>query len=322
MKKTIGFLLVFLCVVSLVFGQVQYKRFYRLGIAPMAINGVKTPEQVRHLLKKEELAIRLILRNYDISESIFEQIDQAEIEGVVLKSGNRFEAMAFKVFGRIKTTGRVQWAGREPIDAFCFSLNTEKKRYVFVVPKICGNITLWKVEDIIQEFEEFAKIFIPEITERPEELVEPIKKPVLFEGEKEKSRTSFFLDLALGAFRGCHQEYSVGRIGLKYRLLGECFLMLSPGISFPIGKDAVEWKRVYHGDVTFFYDFGVISIGLGAGYSSKVREFKKEQMEFVVNLGLNLKERVNLFVEGRLPTDSDSPIKDNHKIICGIRYFL
>lgn len=325
MKKIIGFLLVFWCVVSLAFSQTQYKKFYRLGIAPLVNGGVKTPDQLRQLLEKEKGAVRLALRNHEIPESIFEQVGQANIEGVMLRPGERFEEMVFRVLGRLKTTGRIEWAGNEPIDAFCFSLNAKNKRYVFVVPKICGNITLWKVEDVVQKSEEeFAKVFVPEIEERPIlEPAKPIEKPLLL--EKEKTKTSFFTDLALGAFRGCHQEYFVERIGLKYWLSGECFLMLSSGMSFPIGKDAAEWKKVFHGDATFFCDLESVSVGLGVGYSSKVREWKKEQIEFIANFGLNLKKRINLFVEGRLPISFSSgsqSASDNHKIVAGVRFFF
>jgi hypothetical protein len=50
-----------------------------------------------------------------------------------------------------RTPGRIErfrWAGRSPFQAFLFRVTNNNRTYTFVVPKICGNLSLMSMSEL------------------------------------------------------------------------------------------------------------------------------------------------------------------------------
>jgi len=57
--------------------------------------------------------------------------------------------MLFRSQGRIKVTGPLEWAGKQPLEVFSVKVKKGFKTYTFIIPKPCGNIALRdEVEEI------------------------------------------------------------------------------------------------------------------------------------------------------------------------------
>ncbi len=74
--------------------------------------------------------------------------DTRRVSEVRVEPGTRLEWMAF----RQGTRGRIQrpaiWAGRQPFDAWRFTVESQGTRYHFLLPKACGNLSLEGTEAV------------------------------------------------------------------------------------------------------------------------------------------------------------------------------
>ncbi|MBM3296648.1 MAG: hypothetical protein FJY83_03505 [Candidatus Aminicenantes bacterium] len=60
-----------------------------------------------------------------------------------------FQWMLFRSQGKVKLVRDLEWAGLKPLEVYAFKVTKDFKNYWFVIPKPCGNIALFKVEDAI-----------------------------------------------------------------------------------------------------------------------------------------------------------------------------
>ncbi len=74
-----------------------------------------------------------------------EQFPQAAITAVKFAYGETLRWMLFKKGGKVRVLRDVIWHGKDPFDAFQFSIDMDGRRYVFVVPLRCGNLGLKEV---------------------------------------------------------------------------------------------------------------------------------------------------------------------------------
>jgi len=83
----------------------------------------------------------------DVYQPFMEQVKQSAFEERQLAVGERMEWMLFRSQGTIKLVRDLEWAGADPLPSISFTVVSENKKYEFIMPKTCGNISLVKVEE-------------------------------------------------------------------------------------------------------------------------------------------------------------------------------
>ena len=78
------------------------------------------------------------------------QFPNAKIEAVQIAPGQRFEWMLFRKNGKgpAMAVKDVTWGGEAAFDAFKFYIDKDGQRHEFIVPTICGNLSLMAVEAV------------------------------------------------------------------------------------------------------------------------------------------------------------------------------
>lgn len=77
-----------------------------------------------------------------ISGAVVGALSAGSVTETVVAPGARMKWMALKRSGTPDVLRNVRWAGRQPFDAWQFSVTQGGMSYTFVVPKICGNMSL------------------------------------------------------------------------------------------------------------------------------------------------------------------------------------
>ncbi|MFC2164950.1 hypothetical protein ACFLT2_08150 [Acidobacteriota bacterium] len=83
----------------------------------------------------------------DVFHPFMEQVRQSVFEEKQLAVGEKMEWMLFRSQGAIKLVQDLEWAGADPLPAISFTVLSDNKKYEFIMPKTCGNISLVKVEE-------------------------------------------------------------------------------------------------------------------------------------------------------------------------------
>ncbi len=86
--------------------------------------------------------------NGDLVFAFLEQIQNAEVKTVELTPGDRLQWMLFKRGRKVLVKKDVVWAGKKPMVAYSFTIFRDGKLFEFIVPKICGNISLKDVNEV------------------------------------------------------------------------------------------------------------------------------------------------------------------------------
>jgi len=84
----------------------------------------------------------------DLYLPFLEQLRTAQFTEKSIAIGDKFIWMLFRVRGQVKVWEDVEWDGKAPLDVFAFSVVKDDKEYQFIIPKPCGNIALYKVNEI------------------------------------------------------------------------------------------------------------------------------------------------------------------------------
>jgi hypothetical protein len=84
----------------------------------------------------------------DLVYAFLEQIQKADIQTIELNPGDTMEWMLFKEGRKVKVKKDVIYSGKKPVTAYTFTIFREGKTYEFIVPKICGNISLKNTREI------------------------------------------------------------------------------------------------------------------------------------------------------------------------------
>jgi len=129
-----------------------------------------------------------------------------QLVACAVQPGTTLEWMAYRPHGKVSRLEHIRWAGRKPFDAYLFRVSTQRKVYTFVVPKICGNISLLKVDVVPEPKREVVVVARveppPAVVEaskpEPVVIVESIPPPVVIVAEKP---ARFFVDVLGGKDR-------------------------------------------------------------------------------------------------------------------------
>jgi hypothetical protein len=86
--------------------------------------------------------------NGELVFAFLEQIQKADVQTIELNPGDTVKWMLFKKGRKVQVKNDVVWAGRKPITVYTFTIFRDGKLYTFIVPKICGNISLKNVSEV------------------------------------------------------------------------------------------------------------------------------------------------------------------------------
>ncbi len=247
------------------------------------------------------------------------QVEQSNIEKVDVPIGEQLQWMIYKKAQRVEVMKNVIWAGKAPFEAYRLVVDRDGKRNVFVVPTICGNVSLLRSSDLP------APVPAPVVTAptpTPAPVVAapapvpatdtPWTEPVL-------KRGNIVVDLGY-----LHQpdpaNYLLMRVGYAYRF-HEHFSLLgmvgfAPVISGDDDTDSVM------ADLTANYHFDRMYIGGGMGFW---HSSMKDRADMIVNAGYRIygeayQRNLSLFVEGRIGVDDFSDFNDYVRYGGGLRY--
>ncbi len=249
-----------------------------------------------------------------LAAPLMEQFPQAQITTVDFAKGETLLWMLFKSNGKgkVKVVQDVTWGGKEPFTGYEFAVEMDDKRYVFVVPLVCGNIALKEVVFIPVE----AVLIEPEVKE-VEVLVEVPCDPFTFVADVGYLRMP---DPA---------DYVFGRAGVEYALNPEVsFLGMvggAPKVSGADGKSAVliDMLAQYNWSSVF------IGVGLGAWITSGDSDVPSENSEVDVigNIGVRVlgepdQFNTSLFLEARSGLEEFGDLKDYGRFGAGLRFSL
>jgi len=149
-------------------------------------------------------------------------------------------------------------------------------------------------------------------------------KVVAREGRKSRKRLSFLLDAgALAARgRGTYVVVPAGRLGIVYEILpGTLDITIAGGGAY--SNLNAPWKSFYNGSLTLNFHVGPLSIGAGAGVTTRDKEtLPKSYGEAVANIGINMfnfsKTKISILFEAMGPVTNLS-FEDHYKVMAGFR---
>lgn len=134
----------------------ETKKLSRIGRYTLVrIKGeIPTAEVMKIVLDRytEDIKYGFDMAGYgDLFLPFIEQLKSASFEDGELAVGDKLIWMLYRSRGKVKTVEDVEWAGKEPLPVFSFTVKKDYKHYEFIMPKPCGNISLRKVEEVIPD---------------------------------------------------------------------------------------------------------------------------------------------------------------------------
>jgi len=115
---------------------------------------IPTPEVTKMLIKRYADEIKFGFDMVGYGDQYLDFLDEAErgpLEETTIPVGGTFMWMMFWSEGQVKVVEDLEWAGKESLPVYTFPVEENNKRYLFVMPKPCGNVALVEVEDYVAE---------------------------------------------------------------------------------------------------------------------------------------------------------------------------
>jgi hypothetical protein len=148
-------LAVFIIAVLLVFSLNtigKTKKITKIGVYPLICvkGGIQTADQLKGLLIENADIIKEGFEKADagyLYEGFMAKVNSGAIEETQLPKGQEIPWMAFKVGKKIKAVKGLVWAANKPLDVFGLTVEYECKKYLLIIPKGCGNISVMDVKN-------------------------------------------------------------------------------------------------------------------------------------------------------------------------------
>jgi surface-anchored protein len=146
-KKAFLYFLVALLVLATATSFAETKKLKRIGLYTFVqVKGqVPTQEVMKMLFDRyaEDIKTGFELAGYpELFQPFMDQLKTTEFKEEKIAVGDTLMWMLFKSEGKVKVAQDIEWAGKEPLDAFSIQVKKDWKIYDFVIPKPCGNIAL------------------------------------------------------------------------------------------------------------------------------------------------------------------------------------
>jgi hypothetical protein len=120
----------------------------RLGTSQRFSMPMKTIDDLHAMANKNRSQFNQVLSLAgvtDISGQVLDQLTAGNLTETMIQPGTHMEWMAMKRAGTPSIVKNVRWSGRTPFAAWQFDLTANNYTYTFLVPKVCGNLTLLSV---------------------------------------------------------------------------------------------------------------------------------------------------------------------------------
>jgi hypothetical protein len=135
--------------------------------------GTPAPEVMKLMAEKYAGDIR---RGFELAGDpelygpFMDRVGQAAYAERQLDVGAKMLWMIFRSQGEIKVVHDLEWAGRQPLPVYSFSVQEGDRKYELIMPESCGNISLERVEPVPAPAEEQKPVEpAAALKEKPEE---------------------------------------------------------------------------------------------------------------------------------------------------------
>jgi len=395
MKKVIFLVLVF----CFVFAVTAEEKVTQLGQHPFYKSRDLKPADLKIIAVDKAGEVKQGFEQAGSGDLVFaflEQIQKADIQTIDLAPGDTLQWMLFKRGKKVLVKNDVIWSGKKPITAYNFSIFRDGKLYEFIVPKICGNISLKSVKEIpgpvcalkvepaeavlgtpikidmcgsqnavktvvtvtdaagavVKTFEltpencsseinldKVGEYAIAAVMEgqyamkatnpcdatikmlEPAPVAPPPPPPVV-----KKSPLHFLISGGPGLLKGTYTGMVWARAGVLFNLSEDKLdAIFTVGGGIPVKGD--PWKSFFMANALLNVHAGPAYVAGGLGFSTKEREGRKDGIDLVGEVGINLfrsNDSVgSLLGELRAPViTSDRKFEDHHKLLLGFRYIF
>ena len=301
MKKKL-LLLVGVCLVmtcaSPAFAAVTLKH---LGNHPFYRPAMTSETDLRTMVKKQSTDLQTGFAKSGYSElfpDFMAQFPTAKVEFIKVAPGEQFSWMLFrkKTSSPVSVLKDVTWGGKASFDAYRFSIDKNGQRYEFIVPAICGNLSLRNISRI------------------PEPVV-PVA-PVVIENKGAQAKSA---EIAQTVTVDQHKGGPVADIGFAYQFDPASYVFARGGYEFFLTENLSAMGLVggfarvdgYDGGSAFtadallnYYLTEKMFVGAGVGFWTG----EDDNIDLIVNMGYLIYEKpgkmkTSLFVEGRCEAD-------------------
>jgi len=102
-------------------------------------------DDLRNMANTNRTQITAVLATAGLSQlsgQVFDALTTGRVNDSTIAPGTHMEWMAFKRRGTAVVEFNARWVGRQPFDAWTFTVDNAGYSYTFAVPKVCGNLTL------------------------------------------------------------------------------------------------------------------------------------------------------------------------------------
>jgi hypothetical protein len=135
----------------------------RLGTHPFNRPAMTSEADLRTMVDKNGASLQTGFAkagDADLYPEFKSQFPSAKIEPVQVVPGQKLEWMLFRHNGTgpVKAVKDVTWGGDNSFNAFKFSIDKNGQRYQFIVPAICGNLSLMAVEAVPAQVSEVKEV--------------------------------------------------------------------------------------------------------------------------------------------------------------------
>ncbi|MCF8057482.1 MAG: hypothetical protein K9K37_12705 [Desulfocapsa sp.] len=229
--------------------------------------------------------------NSDLFKAFIAQFPTAKVESIQVAPGERLDWMLFRTNGTgpVKVVNDVTWGGNAAFDAFRFFIDKDGQRYEFIVPGVCGNLSLRNVSMIPVK---------PAVVPEPV-AVTPEPVPMIVE----ERRGGPVVDVGL-AHQFDPASYVFARAGYEFPLTDNLTAMgLIGGF---IRFDGDDGGDAFVADALLnYYVTEKMFIGGGVGFWSG----NDGNVDLIINTGYLVYEnpdvmKISIFVEGRCEADN------------------
>ncbi|MCX5869596.1 MAG: hypothetical protein NTY00_02960 [Deltaproteobacteria bacterium] len=298
MKKKL-LLLLGICLVitcsSSAFAAVTLKR---LGTHPFYRPAMTSETDLRTMVKKHSADIKTGFAKSGYPElfpDFMAQFPTAKVEFIKVAPGERVDWMLFrkKGTGPVAVIKDVTWGGKAAFDAYSFTIDKDGQRYEFIVPAVCGNLSLRNISRV------------------PEPVVPVVPVTPVVIDNKDVQKATVVQDQRKGgpvadigyAYQFDPTSYVFARVGYEFPLTERLYAMGLVGGFARVGGDDAD--SAFTADALLnYYLTEKWFVGAGAGYWSG----NDGKADLIVNMGYLIYEKpgtmkTSLFVEGRCEAD-------------------
>jgi hypothetical protein len=117
----------------------------RLGTSQRFSMPMHTVDQLHAMSTKNRMQFNQVLSLANlsgISGQVLDILTTGVVTDTTIQPGTHMEWMAMKRAGKPAIVQNVRWSGRAPFEAWQFDITDGGYKYTFLIPKVCGNLTL------------------------------------------------------------------------------------------------------------------------------------------------------------------------------------